>query len=133
MQDNPETAGSSDVTSTTRRHKKTSLDEALLMGAKLADFALDLSHCFLRLHDPKLERPDLTARQCRGARTRDANRIHARSWNYRYDAHGADCTSRKEHNLDTFCLFIDSQKALTPCHEPRSSRHSDDSDCQLIS
>ena len=77
MQDNPETAGSSDVTGTARRHKKTSFDEVLLMGAKLADFALDLSHCFLRLHDPKLERPDLTARQCRGARTRDANRIHA--------------------------------------------------------
>ena len=38
---------------------------------------------------------------------------------------------RKEHNLDTFCLFIDLHKAK--CHQLRSSKFSDNSDCQLIS
>jgi hypothetical protein len=176
VQENPKKAGSMSYSRYDGYKKATSFDEALLMGAKTADFAFDLSHSFLKLHDPELEQPrsesstlndsaglvyeewlvarlkllpkkgDLT--QCKNWRgiclldvaSKVLSSILVQRMQSVLKEHGLEMQTgftpdrgtidgmftvlmalakRKEHNLDTFCLFIDLQKAFDSV--PRAS------------
>ena len=57
VQENPKKAGSMSYRRYEGYKQATSFDKALLLGAKPADFAFDLSRGFLKLHDPEIGQP----------------------------------------------------------------------------